>query len=150
MSTAVSGDTSKLSRAERERERERERIKKGELNKIGRLVLFSPIIPSGETSNWSVVNVNDVKVPDYVKSFRKMTTEEREHEEMLEYTKRVSPPWPSCIFARVDAKMSQKDTEDNLDNVKRYWELQLTAFGNDIKVAYSAAVVAYPDVMFHK
>ncbi len=83
--------------------REASRVKQGHLECLARLVLFSPVIPDGETSHWSVVSVGDLKwLPPGLNEHTRLTDYDRTKLQTFLYTGGHVEKWNSYVFARVE------------------------------------------------
>ncbi len=83
--------------------REASRVKQGHLECLARLVLFSPGIPEGESSHWSVVSVGNLKwLPAGLNESTRLTDYDRTRLITFHYTCGPVEKWPSYVFARVE------------------------------------------------
>ena len=83
--------------------REASRVKQGHLECLARLVLFSPVIPEGETSHWSVVSVGNLKwLPPGINEHTRLTDYDRTKLISFAYTCGPVETWKSYVFTRVE------------------------------------------------
>ncbi len=88
--------------------RERARVRAGQLNGMGRLVLFSPLIHPNDTCNWTVVPVALLEyLPAGVEHYAKLDYRARCERGTISYKHTFGrTAWNSYIFGRVEAGKS--------------------------------------------
>ncbi len=97
-------DTRSLSTSAVMAAKERARVRMGQLNGMGRLILFSPDMHPKDTSHWTIVPVEWLEMlPVGVEHYCKMDSKSRTERRMIAYKPSLGRvAWPSYIFGRVE------------------------------------------------
>ena len=146
--TEVTEDAAMTSQADKTA-REKDRVNSGRLEKLGRLLLFSPSIPEDEEDNWSIVAMQNLKeCPKGVFAGKKMTPFERKQPIPIKY--KAGLVWPSCVFMRLEPGTNKCDVERALTKICAFWMDRMKEDKTGAFEAYRETVDAFPDALFAK
>ncbi len=86
-----------------EENRERARVRGGIMSKLSRVVLFSAVIPAGESDHFSIVPLENFRsIPPDLTALQRIPQASRMEERVFRYKGPGESSWKSYLFARVE------------------------------------------------
>ena len=97
---ATMADAVQVQRARERDRREKARLKKGQLDGLGRIITFAPMVRSG-SDNWVMFDVDALEtLPPGIVASKGLNRAERQVEHRMTSSRGMD--WTACIFTRVE------------------------------------------------